>query len=107
MCRYHSHAVQTPEEAIQISFQNNPASGNWLWRQSAFALPPKEDTDTEAINNGITLETTTECANPSERNGPQSADCPNEDFETVTECEATNRGGGSPAGHEKDCPEGT
>jgi hypothetical protein len=71
---------------------------------AALALPPKEDTDTEPINNGIDLTTTTECANPS-GNGPQSENCPNEDFVTVTECEATNNGGGSPSGHEKDCPE--
>jgi hypothetical protein len=75
---------------------------------AAFALPPKESTETEKPNKAITVTTTTECANPGEQ-GPQphSERCPNEKFETVTECEATNKGQGSPAGHEKDCPEGT
>ncbi len=72
----------------------------------AFALPPKESTETEKPNKGITVTTTTECANRGGQ-GPQSERCPQEEFETVTECEATNKGGGSPAGHEKDCPEGT
>ena len=74
---------------------------------AAFALPPKKSTETVEPNNSIDVDITTTCANPSERNGPQSDNCPNERFETV-ECDASNPGGGSPKGHEKkECPEGT
>ena len=71
---------------------------------AALALPPKKDTERQPLNGGIDLLITTECENPSGTNGPQSDNCPNEKFEKVTACEPTNNGGGTPKGHEKDCP---
>jgi hypothetical protein len=71
---------------------------------AALAKPPKQTTTTseEPVNGGITATTTTttECANPS-GNGPQAANCPNQDFETVVaqDCAATNKPGHEPGGH--------
>jgi hypothetical protein len=76
----------------------------------ALAKAPKQTTEEteEPINGGITAEitTTTTCANPSERNGPQSENCPNEYFETTTtDCTAVNPAEHEPAGQQKNCPE--